>query len=63
MNRFCRSARSDLSDRLDGAPVPFGRRLLGAFHLSLCPSCKRVRRSLLAARQALFALKDSDPSK
>ena len=61
MNRFCRATRSDLSDRLDGAPLPFWRRLMGAFHLSLCPTCKLVRRSLVATRDAVAALKDSPP--
>ena len=59
-NRICRSARRYFSDRLDGAPISFWRRLLVRMHLRVCPQCIRFNRSLVATRAALHALRDAD---
>ena len=60
MNNQCRTARLHLSDHLDGETMPFWRRLFMRLHLTICPPCRRVRRSLLATRDSLLALRDSD---
>jgi predicted anti-sigma-YlaC factor YlaD len=57
---MCRSARRHFSDQLDGAPIPFWRRLLVRMHLRVCPQCIRFNRSLVATRAALRALRDTD---
>jgi hypothetical protein len=59
-DRFCRKSRSYFSDRLDGEPIPFLRGLLVRLHLTVCPQCIRVNRSLVATRDALRALRDRD---
>jgi len=60
-DRFCRKQRPWFSEKLDGKPVPFWRGLLVRCHLSFCPQCIRYNRSLEATREALKALRDSDP--
>jgi hypothetical protein len=55
---FCRDSRRWFSERLDGQPIPFWRRLLVRLHLSVCPQCKLYNRSLEATRDALSALRD-----
>ncbi len=57
---FCRKQRPWISDRLDGARLPFWRGLLVRGHLRFCPRCRRVARSLEATCEALRALRDAD---
>jgi hypothetical protein len=59
-NRFCRHTRRQLSELMDGQPIPWWSALYSRFHLSLCPQCKRVHRSLLGTRDALRSLRDTD---
>jgi predicted anti-sigma-YlaC factor YlaD len=59
-DRFCRPQRPYFSDHLDGQPMPFFRGLMVRFHLSVCPQCRRVNRSLVATREAVRALRDAD---
>ena len=56
----CRGVRSHFSDHLDGERIPFFRRILVRCHLTICPQCRRVQRSLVATREALHALRDVD---
>jgi hypothetical protein len=58
--RWCRIARSGFSDLSDGQPVPFGVALMARVHLTICPQCRRVHRSLAETRRALRALRDTD---
>jgi predicted anti-sigma-YlaC factor YlaD len=58
----CRPVREHLSDWLDGEPLPLSVRLTVRLHLSICPPCRRVHRSLVATQDALRALRDADPS-
>ncbi len=60
-DRFCVKQRAYFSDRMDGVPLPFWRGLLVRCHLTICPACKRVNRSLKVTREALRALRDTDP--
>lgn len=60
-DRFCRSSRRYFSERLDGQRLPFWRGLIVRLHLRVCPQCIRFNRSLAATRDALGALRDSDP--
>ncbi len=62
MNRFCGPARRHFSDLMDGQPVPFGSGLLARIHLTICPQCKRVQRSLTGTQDALHALRDAGAS-
>jgi predicted anti-sigma-YlaC factor YlaD len=59
-SRLCEHARRHLSDLIDDQPIPLLDRVLVRFHLRLCPTCKNVRRSLDATRDALGALRDED---
>jgi hypothetical protein len=61
-DRFCVKQRAWFSDRLEGKPLPFWRGLLVRLHLTICPPCQRVNRSLAATRDALRALADEDLS-
>jgi hypothetical protein len=36
--------------------------LVVRFHLATCPRCRRFNRSLLATREALRTLRDTDPT-
>jgi predicted anti-sigma-YlaC factor YlaD len=56
----CRTVRPHFSDHLDGQPLPLGVRLMVGLHLRICPPCRRVHGSLVAAREALLALRDAD---
>jgi predicted anti-sigma-YlaC factor YlaD len=60
-DRFCAKQRALFSDRLDGQKLPFWRGLLVRFHLTICPPCRRVNRSLVTTREALKELRDRDP--
>ena len=60
-DRFCVKQRALFSDRLDGQRLPFWRGLLVRFHLTVCPQCRRVNRSLETTRDALRELRDRDP--
>ena len=60
-DRFCIKQRRYFSDRMDGAEIPFFRRLLVRLHLAICPPCIRYHRSLEATRVALKGLRDQDP--
>jgi predicted anti-sigma-YlaC factor YlaD len=59
-NRLCEHARRHLSDLIDDQPIALLDRVLVRFHLRLCPTCKNVRRSFDATRDALGALRDED---
>jgi predicted anti-sigma-YlaC factor YlaD len=56
----CRPVRAHLSDQLDGEALPLATRLLVRLHLTICPPCRRVHRSLVATQAALRALRDAD---
>jgi predicted anti-sigma-YlaC factor YlaD len=56
----CRNVRAHLSDQLDGEPLPPLTRVMVRLHLTICPPCRRVNRSLVATRDALRALRDVD---
>ncbi len=56
----CRRARAHFSDHLDGERLPFFSRVLVGVHLTICPACRRVNRSLQATQVALHALRDAD---
>ncbi|APR77177.1 Hypothetical protein A7982_02524 [Minicystis rosea] len=56
----CKLARSHFSDHLDGEPLSLLQRALVRFHLTVCPPCQNVHRSLAATRDALHALRDAD---
>jgi predicted anti-sigma-YlaC factor YlaD len=60
----CSKARSHFSEHLDGEPLPWKTRLLVQLHLTICPPCRRVARSLEATCEALHALRDEkdDPA-
>ncbi|MEA2547732.1 MAG: hypothetical protein QOE42_330 [Chloroflexota bacterium] len=53
-------ARSDLSDRLDGALDPGEATWLGT-HLGACPDCRGIADAYAAQRLELRALRDSSP--
>jgi predicted anti-sigma-YlaC factor YlaD len=57
----CRHCREWFSDYLDGQPVPPWPRFWVRMHLTLCPLCRKVRRSMDAVEGALHALKDAPP--
>ncbi len=59
-SRFCRTQRPYFSEHLDGVPLPAWRGFWVRFHLAICPECKRYQRSLVAARDAVGALRDLD---
>jgi len=59
-NSVCAHARAHFSCHLDGQPLPFFTRFMVGFHLSICPPCRRVNRSLQATQAALRALRDAD---
>ncbi len=59
--RFCIRQRAFFSDHLDGERLPLWRGLLVRMHLTICPDCRRVNRSLEATREALRGLRDRDP--
>ncbi len=56
-DKFCRPQRPYFSDVLDGERVPFWRGLMVRFHLTVCPPCRRYRRSLMATKDALRGLR------
>ena len=56
----CAAARAHFSDEIDGEPLTLGARLMVSCHLTICPPCKRVHRSLLETREALRGLRDAD---
>jgi predicted anti-sigma-YlaC factor YlaD len=56
----CRPARLYFSDHLDGEPLPLLTGVLVRFHLRVCPPCRRLHRSLRAAREALRALREAE---
>jgi predicted anti-sigma-YlaC factor YlaD len=58
----CRPVRLHLSDSLDAQPLPLVVGLLVRLHLTICPPCRRVHRSLAATRDALRTLRDIDPT-
>lgn len=58
IDEMCRRARPHFSDRLDGVPMPLGRRLVVAAHVNLCPMCRRTYKSLELTRAALRDLAD-----
>ena len=60
-DRFCVKQRPWFSHVLDGQPLPFWRGLLVRCHLTICPPCRRMQRSLKATRDALRDLADHDP--
>jgi predicted anti-sigma-YlaC factor YlaD len=57
----CTSVRQWFSDYLDGQALPAWPRLFVSLHLTVCPRCRRMRRSLQATGEALAALKDQPP--
>jgi predicted anti-sigma-YlaC factor YlaD len=57
---MCRAQRAHFSDYLDGAPLPWWRRLLVSFHARYCPACRPLYRSLEATQEALSALHTHD---
>jgi predicted anti-sigma-YlaC factor YlaD len=55
--------RPHFSDELDGEldeTLPRSTRVFIRFHLTVCPACRRMARSLAATRDALSALRDAD---
>ncbi|HTQ04208.1 MAG TPA: hypothetical protein VMI54_10135 [Polyangiaceae bacterium] len=61
VNRFCSHARRQFSDLLDGQAVPRWSAFVARLHLTICPQCRRVHRSLVGTQDALRALRDADP--
>ncbi len=57
----CRPVREHLSDEIDGEVLSPDVRVAMDAHLSRCPPCQRMNRSLLALKEALRALRDVDP--
>jgi predicted anti-sigma-YlaC factor YlaD len=61
VNRLCAHARRQFSDLMDGQAVPLRSRVLARSHLTICPQCRRVQRSLASTKAALGALREVDP--
>jgi predicted anti-sigma-YlaC factor YlaD len=56
----CHKPRTHFSDHLDGEPLPFFTGFVVRMHLTICPACRRLNRSLVATQAALRALQDAD---
>jgi hypothetical protein len=47
---------------MDGQPLSSWRRFTVWLHVRICPGCKPIWRSLHATKDALAALRDTDPA-
>ncbi len=62
MDTMCIPARRNFAALTEGGELSWGDRLLARCHYTICPPCRRYRRSLEATADALKALRDRDGS-